>query len=175
VTVQRFCFTRFLLQQTYRFVGTSLLRYGGTQKTRTLDGPRVEHQTRMVGAVARRIYAPLHLVAHSLGGTIALTTALANVADIKSIATVEASPGFYCATRARHMRKCWRSAITLKPPLTLENATPQGELLIIRAVKDLSTPCRTQRKTIAVRRRAQTFWTGSRLKPPISIQKTWLS
>lgn len=80
-------------------------------------------------------------------------------------------PGFSCATGARHMRKCWRSAITLKP----ENATPQGKLLIIGAVKDLSTPCRTQRKAIAVRRRAQTFWTGGRLKPLISITKTWLS
>ena len=46
----------------------------------------------MLDAVARRIDAPLHLVAHSLGGAVTLTTALANVADTKSIATFEASP-----------------------------------------------------------------------------------
>ncbi|GJL80804.1 MAG: esterase [marine bacterium B5-7] len=76
----------------YRFVGTSLCGYGETEETRTLDDLGMHHQTRVIEAVAEKINAPVHLVGHSFGGTIALATALCGNIDVLSIATFEANP-----------------------------------------------------------------------------------
>jgi pimeloyl-ACP methyl ester carboxylesterase len=92
------------LPQNYRFVGTSLLGYGGTQETRSPVDPAISHQIRMIDAVARHIDAPLHLVAHSFGGAVALTTALANVADIRPS---KPARGFSCAAMGRYLMTCW--------------------------------------------------------------------
>ena len=76
----------------YRFVSTSLCGYGETEETRTIDDLDMHHQTRVVEAVAEKIDAPVHLVGHSFGGTIALATALAGCIDVLSVATFEANP-----------------------------------------------------------------------------------
>lgn len=81
-----------LLPQRYRFVGTSLCGYGETAETRSLDDLGIEHQVKVIETVAHRIGAPVHLVGHSFGGTIALATALAGTVEIRSIATFEANP-----------------------------------------------------------------------------------
>lgn len=80
------------LPQRYRFVGTSLCGYGDTQETRSPGDLGMEHQIRVVETAARRVGAPVHLVGHSLGGTVALATALAGDVDVLSIATFEANP-----------------------------------------------------------------------------------
>ncbi len=80
------------LPQTYRFIGTSICGYGGTEETRSLDDLGMEHEVRVVEAVARQADAPVHLVGHSFGGTIALATALAGAVEVRSIATFEANP-----------------------------------------------------------------------------------
>lgn len=80
------------LPQHYRFVGTSLCGYGGTEETRSLDDLGMEHQVRVVEAVAKQIGIPVHLVGHSFGGTVALATALAGTIEVLSIATFEANP-----------------------------------------------------------------------------------
>ena len=76
----------------YRFIATSICGYGGTEETRTLGDLGMEHQVRVVEAVAREAGQPVHLVGHSFGGTIALATALAGSVDVLSIATFEANP-----------------------------------------------------------------------------------
>lgn len=80
------------LPQRYRFVGTSLCGYGETAETRSPDDLGIEHQIKVIEAVAQRIGAPVHLVGHSFGGTIALASALAGTIQVLSITTFEANP-----------------------------------------------------------------------------------
>jgi pimeloyl-ACP methyl ester carboxylesterase len=80
------------LRPGFRFIGTSICGYGGTDETRNLGNFGMEHQVRVVEAVARHANAPVHLVGHSFGGTIALATALAGAVEVSSIATFEANP-----------------------------------------------------------------------------------
>jgi len=80
------------LPNQYRTIGTSLLGYGGSRETRTQNDLGMKHQVALINAVIARIDAPVHLVGHSFGGTIALATALKGSADIVSIATFEANP-----------------------------------------------------------------------------------
>jgi len=80
------------LPQRYRFVATSLCGYGATAETRSLDDYGMEHEVRLIEAVAREIGAPVHLVGHSLGATVALAAALGGAVDLLSIATFEANP-----------------------------------------------------------------------------------
>ncbi|MEQ9335293.1 alpha/beta hydrolase [Thalassobaculum sp.] len=76
----------------YRLVATSILGYGATRETRTPADLDMAHEVRVIGKAAARIGAPVHLVGHSFGGTVALVAALAGVAEIRSIATFEANP-----------------------------------------------------------------------------------
>lgn len=76
----------------YRFVSTSLCGYGDTEDTRTLDDLDMHHQTQILEAIAKKIDAPLHLVGHSFGGTVALASALAGRINVLSLATFEANP-----------------------------------------------------------------------------------
>ncbi len=80
------------LPQHYRFIGTSLCGYGGTEETRCLDDFGMKHLVRVIEAVAKKISDPVHLVGHSLGGTAALATALSSTVEVLSITTFEASP-----------------------------------------------------------------------------------
>lgn len=80
------------LPSGYRFIATSIRGYGGTDETRSLGDFDMAHQVRLVEAVARHAGAPVHLVGHSFGGTIALATALAGAVEVSSIATFEANP-----------------------------------------------------------------------------------
>ena len=80
------------LPQGYRFVGTSLCGYGETEETRSFGDLAMEHQVRVIEAVALQIAEPVHLVGHSFGGAVALAAALAGAIDVLSIATFEANP-----------------------------------------------------------------------------------
>lgn len=80
------------LPEGYRLVATSILGYGATRETRVPGDLDMAHEVRVIEAVAARIAAPIHLVGHSFGATVALAAALARVADIRSIATFEANP-----------------------------------------------------------------------------------
>ena len=79
------------LSSDYRFVSTSLCGYGETEETRQLGDLDMSHQTRVIEAVAERIGAPLHLVGHSFGGTIALATALSGRVEVLSISISQTS------------------------------------------------------------------------------------
>ena len=76
----------------YRLVDTSILGYGATRETRTPADLAMAHEVRVVGKAAARIGAPVHLVGHSFGGTVALAAALAGTVEVRSIATFEANP-----------------------------------------------------------------------------------
>jgi len=80
------------LPEGHRLVATSILGYGATRETRTSADLGMAHEVRVIAAAAARIAAPIHLVGHSFGGTVALAAALAGVAEIRSIATFEANP-----------------------------------------------------------------------------------
>lgn len=81
-----------LLPSDYRCVSTSLLGYGETTETRSAADFDMSHETRVIGAVAAAIGKPVHLVGHSLGGTVALASVLAGAVEVRSIATFEANP-----------------------------------------------------------------------------------
>jgi len=85
----------------HRLVSTSILGYGGTAETRTLDDLDMAHEVRAVEAAAARIGEPVHLVGHSFGGTIALAAVLAGRVRALSIATFEANPLALIATGGR--------------------------------------------------------------------------
>ena len=89
------------LPQRYRFIGTSICGYGATDETRSLGDLGMEHQVRVIEAVARQAGAPVHLVGHSLGGTVALAAALAGTVEVLSIATFEANPLLLIRERGR--------------------------------------------------------------------------
>ena len=59
-----------------RLVTTSLCGYGGTTETRTMKDFGIQHDVQVVEALARHIGQTVHLVGHSVGGTVALATAL---------------------------------------------------------------------------------------------------
>lgn len=80
------------LPPEYRFVATSLCGYGATDETRSLDELGIEHEVRVVEAVARHVGAPVHLVGHSFGATVALAAALAGAVEVCSLTTFEANP-----------------------------------------------------------------------------------
>lgn len=80
------------LPQDYRLVSTSLCGYGATDETRNLDDPGIEHEVRVVQAVAQQAGAPVHLVGHSFGATVALAVALAGSVEVLSLTTFEANP-----------------------------------------------------------------------------------
>ena len=75
-----------------RLVTTSLCGYGGTSDSRTAQDFGMEHEVRVVEALARHIDAPLHLVGHSFGGMVALAAVLSGRVDVASLALFEANP-----------------------------------------------------------------------------------
>lgn len=81
-----------LLPPRWRLVSTSLCGYGGTAETRSRDDHGMQHEVRVVEAVARAVGGPVHLVGHSFGGTVALAAALSGRFEVKSLALFEANP-----------------------------------------------------------------------------------
>ena len=81
-----------LLGLNWRLLTTSLCGYGRTFETRTTRDFGMHHELRVVQALARRAGAPVHLVGHSFGGTVALAAALAGTIDIASLSLFEANP-----------------------------------------------------------------------------------
>lgn len=80
------------MQTQYRCVSTSLCGYGKTAETRNFADADMEHQLHVVRAIAERIGAPVHLVGHSFGATVALAAAIGGAVEVRSIATFEANP-----------------------------------------------------------------------------------
>lgn len=76
----------------HRMVTTSLCGYGGTSDSRTAQDFEMQHEVRLVEALARHIDAPAHLVGHSFGGLVALAAALSGRIDVASLALFEANP-----------------------------------------------------------------------------------
>lgn len=85
----------------YRLIATSICGYGGTDETRRLGDLDIAHQVRIIEAVACHAGAPVHLVGHSFGGTIALAAALAGTVEVLSLATFEANPLLVMRERGR--------------------------------------------------------------------------
>lgn len=82
-----------LLPPLWRCVNTSLCGYGRTAETRRDGDVDIEHQLRVVEAVARAAGpTPVHLVGHSFGGTVALAAAVAGRIEVASLALFEANP-----------------------------------------------------------------------------------
>lgn len=81
-----------LLRHGLRAVTTSLCGYGKSAETRTKSDPGMDHEVRLVEAVARRAGRPVHLIGHSFGGTVALATALAARIPVASLSLFEANP-----------------------------------------------------------------------------------
>ncbi len=75
-----------------RLVSTSLCGYGGSSDSRSAHDFHMRHEVRVVEAVARHIDAPVHLVGHSFGGTVALAAAVSGRVDVASLALFEANP-----------------------------------------------------------------------------------
>jgi pimeloyl-ACP methyl ester carboxylesterase len=75
-----------------RLVTTSLCGYGGTDDSRTAEDFDMDHEVRVIEAVARHIDAPVHLVGHSFGGLVALAAALSGRFEVASLALFEANP-----------------------------------------------------------------------------------
>lgn len=80
------------LPPRYRLAGTSLLGYGATAERRRAGDTAMAHEVSAVLEAAARLPAPLHLVGHSFGGTVALATALSRRAPLASLALFEANP-----------------------------------------------------------------------------------
>jgi len=76
----------------HRLVTTSLCGYGGTSDSRTAQDFGMQHEVRVVEAMARHVDAPVHLVGHSFGGMVALAAALSGRVDVASLALFEANP-----------------------------------------------------------------------------------
>lgn len=74
-----------------RAISTSLCDYGATRATRKPGIHDIEHHLRLVAFVAAKAGAPLHLVGHSFGATLALVAALPDRFDIRSLSLFEAN------------------------------------------------------------------------------------
>ena len=74
----------------FRCVTTSLLGYGGTAERRDPKAPTIEPEIEVIEAVIRQAGAPVHLVGHSFGGSVALATALRKRVPVASLSIVEA-------------------------------------------------------------------------------------
>jgi pimeloyl-ACP methyl ester carboxylesterase len=79
-----------LWENRFRCVTTSLLGYGGTAERRTARDPCISHEAGIVESVIRRAAGPVHLVAHSFGGLVALAVALRHQVPLLSLTIVEA-------------------------------------------------------------------------------------
>lgn len=80
------------LPEQLKFISTSIMGYGGTSETRSLEDCTIDHETAILEAVAERIGQAFHIVGHSFGGTIALAAVLRQRIKVQSIATFEANP-----------------------------------------------------------------------------------
>lgn len=112
-----------LLGAGWRTVTTSLCGYGGTPDTRTPQDTDMQHEVRIVEALARRIGQPVHLVGHSFGGTVALAAALGGRVDVASLALFEANP----LDVIRHGDAAGLYADTLAMSRAFEAAVQEGE------------------------------------------------
>lgn len=80
------------LPQHYRMITTSLLGYGETAETRSLENFDMRHEIDVLAEVGKRIAEPIHLVGHSFGATVGLAATLGGVLDVLSLTTFEANP-----------------------------------------------------------------------------------
>ncbi len=80
------------LPSGFRCLTTSLCGYGETPESRTPDDFGIHHHVSVIEALASYIAAPVHLVGHSFGGTVALAAALSGRVHVASLSTFEANP-----------------------------------------------------------------------------------
>jgi pimeloyl-ACP methyl ester carboxylesterase len=78
------------LADGFRCVTTSLLGYGGTAERRDALDVDIAHEADILEAVIRRAACPVHLVAHSFGGLVALAVALRRRVELLSLTILEA-------------------------------------------------------------------------------------
>jgi pimeloyl-ACP methyl ester carboxylesterase len=81
-----------LLPPRWRMVTTSLCGYGRSAETRSPEDFGMQHEVRLLEVICRELDAPVHLVGHSFGGTVALAAALSGTVDVASLSCFEANP-----------------------------------------------------------------------------------
>jgi pimeloyl-ACP methyl ester carboxylesterase len=81
-----------LVAGRWRMVAASLPGYGGTAESRTASDFAMHHHLRLADGLARRAGGPVHLVAHSFGGAVAVAAALSGVLEVASLSLFEANP-----------------------------------------------------------------------------------
>lgn len=80
------------IPESVRVFNTCLLGYGDMTETRSRADFAMEHQIRALVATAHEIGEPVHLVAHSFGGTVAMAALLSGMVEGLSLTTFEANP-----------------------------------------------------------------------------------
>lgn len=80
------------LPETFRVIFTNLCGYGDTSETRTLQDFGMEHELRIIKAIAEHVDEPLHLVGHSFGATVALAAAISREVNVLSLSLFEPTP-----------------------------------------------------------------------------------
>jgi pimeloyl-ACP methyl ester carboxylesterase len=86
----------------FRCVTTSLCGYGGTAERRTPRDPSIAHEAEVLEAVIRRAGGPVHVVAHSFGGLVAIAVALRRRVPVASIVIAEAPAAELLRTMGEH-------------------------------------------------------------------------
>ncbi|KMW57707.1 Hydrolase, alpha/beta fold family [Candidatus Rhodobacter oscarellae] len=79
------------LPQGFRRVSIALCGYGRTEDTRSLHDCGFEHHVLALATAARQIGEPVHLVGHSMGGTVALLALLQGAVEALTLTTFEAN------------------------------------------------------------------------------------
>lgn len=77
------------LSERYRTVTTSLCGYGKTQERRRPGGTHIDDEVDVLEAVLKRADAPVHLIAHSFGASVALALAARRNPKLLSMTLLE--------------------------------------------------------------------------------------
>lgn len=120
-----------LLPPRYRMVSSSLLGYGRTAETRRAGDAGMAHEVRLVQALARRAGGPLHIVAHSFGGSVALAAALSRQVPVASLALFEANPMALLQGQARSHLMAEALQLRARFEAAVRHGEPDAAALVI--------------------------------------------